>query len=249
MFEGCAVQERLERRAGLTGLDRHVERAACTFVRDAADHRPDAPRAGFDHQHGSVGDTIGGERLDAGAGEPGGFLVKAGIERGLDDEPVLAGEAGRDAREFIEDEPHELRSDRRGNLGQGLDRPGAGCGRFGLRDDAVIAHAAEHVRLALAGGRIIEGVAIGGGQLGEAGEVCGAREVQVRCAHPEIHARGGFDAIRPAAVVHIVQVEGQELVLAPVRVKLKGREGFAHLADRGGDRRRRGSTACARAAG
>ena len=55
-------------------------------------------------------------------------------------------------------------------------------------------------------------------------------EVEVRRADAEVQARRGLDAVRPAAVVDVVQVEREQLALRAVRLELQRERGLVELA-------------------
>ena len=99
-----------------------------------------------------------------------------------------------------------------------------------LRDVALVGHELEHLVALLLGHLLVGGGRVGRGELGQRREQRRLLEVEVRGVLVEVGARRRLDAVGAGAVVHRVEVLGEDLVLAPPVLELPGEHGLAELA-------------------
>ena len=130
-LERRGIEEGLERRARLPRRENHVDLAAVEgiAVGRAPDEREDPAGAGLDRDERGVGDVPTLEFVEPDADEALGLVLQPGVERGLDDEAVVAGQIGPDASELGEGQADELMRDRRRDRREDVDR----CGGRGVR--------------------------------------------------------------------------------------------------------------------
>ena len=99
-----------------------------------------------------------------------------------------------------------------------------------LRDVALVGHELQHLVALLLGHLGVGGGRVGGRELGHRREHRRLFEVQRGGVLVEVRARRRLDAVGAGAVVHRVEVRGEDAVLGPAVLELPGEHGLAELA-------------------
>ena len=161
-----------------------------------------------------------------------GVLLPVQVERGADGDPAQAVNVigGDQVRCLLAHHHHEMR--RQDGVGGRVvnQRLGRGQGFLFSADHAGFRHQGQHHLLALPGGiRMLEGI-VSCWRLGEARQQSGFRQIQLGGRRPEIGLAGSLDPVSQAAVVHLVEIKGQDLAFRQRVCQVPGQHSLAQLA-------------------
>ncbi len=102
--------------------------------------------------------------------------------------------------------------------------------RSPLCDVALVGHELKHLVALLPGELRVAGRRVLGGELGQRGQQGRLLKVELGDVLVEVRESGGLHAVGPRAVVHRVEVLGEDLVFGPAVLELPGEHRLAELA-------------------
>ena len=221
--------EGLERRARLTACLRKKVELVLGAIRDHGRHSSDGTGLGADGDERCR--RVGG----LGEGAPDRLLreaLVARLDRGVDPEAPGANRCGTVLLDqAIAHIAEEVRLADPAVEPPGIEPELRLCSARVLlsRDDPRVEHRSEDGRAAGAGARRRGERVVDRRRLGEPREKSGLRERQLQGRAGEERLRGSLDPVCLTAVVHLVQVRGQDPVLRPGVVELGREAGFLQL--------------------
>ena len=230
LLDGCREHERLERRPRLPARLREKVELVLRAVRDDGGHRTDRSRARADRDQSRsrIGRLV--QRVaDRLLGKP---LVPRD-DRRVHLEPAGANRLGSvHLDQLVADVAEEVRLPDPVVETSGVKRH-LGVERLAVdarRDDAGVEHGLEHLvptreRTARNGERVVDRR-----RLREARKKRGLRQVELAGGLREVGLGRRLDAVRVIAVVDLVEVLGQDPLLRPLAVELRGETRLLHLA-------------------
>ena len=240
-IEGDGVGDGFEGRAGLAQGHRPIHGPGNGGIEiiGAADEEEDAAMFGMQrHQRPIVGPALQGpvaaRALEFGqaAAHAGLCLLLQGqIEGGFDGDPAPRQALLAQRRlQLAVDEENEVGGgdgEGRGRVVQGL---ASGPRRLFLGDDACLHHQGQHLRLAVAGGRGVFNRIVQGRGLRQADQQCALRQIEIAGAAAKIGLGRGLDAGGEVAVIHLIQIQRQQVIFLKPALQPPGQQRLAQLA-------------------
>ncbi len=214
-FHGGQIDERLERRTGLTiGVDGAVELRV--GIGNPADHGADTTFA-VDRHHGRLLHALLGITRHDGLDGAFGIGLDRQVERRFDDQ-VFLGIADLGTHQGIEI-VDEVLGVGGGQRFRHLDRCAGGFGTLFGRNDLGVDHFVENDGGAFGGAFLVRQRRIGVGRLHQPGQHGGFADAQIFGLLVEIALRRGFDTIGAGAEIDMVEVQRQNLFLGVLVLK------------------------------